>query len=81
MERGFLVDLEPMFMIAVNDALRAYFKKNLDEYGDHYTQAVEPNRLRDILDEIPDKALEGKELEMDAKMIKQFQRALDKMMI
>ena len=60
-----LVDLEPLFMIAVNDALRAYFKINIDQYGDHYTQAVEPDRLRDILDAIPDKALEGMEDEFD----------------
>ena len=72
LERGFLVDLEPIFMIAVNDALRAYFKKNLDKYGDHFTQPVEPDRLRDILDEIPDKALDREELELDSEMIKQF---------
>ena len=30
LKRGMLVDLEPLFMIAVNDALRAYFKINID---------------------------------------------------
>lgn len=77
LQRGFLVDLEPLFMIAVNNELRAYFKQNIDEYGDHYTQAVEPDRLRDILDAIPEKALEGKELEIDDDMIEQFRRVLD----
>lgn len=53
-ERGFLVDLEPRFMISANADVRAYFKINLDQYGDHFTQPVEPLRLREILDSIRD---------------------------
>jgi len=36
-ERGFLVELEPMFMVSINKQLRAYFKTSLDCYGDHMT--------------------------------------------
>jgi hypothetical protein len=53
-DRGFLVDLEPRFMISTNKELRAYFKVNLDQFGDHYTQPVEATRLREILDGIND---------------------------
>ena len=54
LERGFLVDLEPMFMVHANKALQSYFDRTLDRFGDHLTQPVEPGRLRDILDKIPD---------------------------
>lgn len=56
-ERGFLVELEPMFMVSINNQLRAYFKTSLDCYGDHMTQPVEPNRLRDILNNVTDEQL------------------------
>ncbi len=36
-ERGFLVDLEPHYMIYANEMLQAYFLDNLDQYQDHYT--------------------------------------------
>ena len=35
-ERGFLVDLEPILMVSVNEELKAYFKENLDKFGDHF---------------------------------------------
>ena len=36
-ERGFLIDLEPHYMIYANDKLQEYFLQNLDKYNDHYT--------------------------------------------
>ena len=60
LERGFLVDLEPMFMVSTNDQLQAYFDTCLDRFGDHFTQPVEPGRLRDILDKIPDSVIAEK---------------------
>ena len=57
LERGFLVDLEPMFMVSTNKQLQQYFDTSLDSFGDHFTQPVEPGRLRDILNKIPDEAL------------------------
>lgn len=37
LERGFLVDLEPMFMVSCNEQLQAYFNTSLDRFGDHFT--------------------------------------------
>ena len=37
LERGFLVDLEPMFMVSANIALQNYFDTTLDRFGDHLT--------------------------------------------
>lgn len=53
-ERGFLVDLEPLLMVSINEELRAYFKKNLDKYGDHFVQPVDADKLRQILDNVPE---------------------------
>ena len=54
LRRGFLVDLEPQYMVATNKELEEYFKVNLDKYEDHWTQPVDPNQLRDLLDKIDD---------------------------
>jgi hypothetical protein len=37
LDRGFLVDLEPHYMVHSNEQLNKYFKENLDPYNDHYT--------------------------------------------
>ena len=48
-ERSFLLELEPSYMIYSNAELQAYFKDSLDPYNDHYTQPVDEERLKDIL--------------------------------
>ena len=78
LRRGFLLDLEPIYMITTNDALRAYFKRNLDQYGDHFTQPVEPDRLRDILDGISDDKLEEENLSEE--VLNVFSKVLDQLM-
>jgi len=58
LERGFLVDLEPQYMLYANEQLQAYFKDNLDQFNDHYTQEVDVKRLREVLDSIPNEQVE-----------------------
>jgi DNA ligase-4 len=57
-ERGFLVDLEPSYMVYSNERLQRYFSENLDPLGDHYSQQVDAKRLREILDTIRDEEVE-----------------------
>lgn len=51
-ERGFLLELEPAYMIHSNQQLNNYFKNCLDPYNDHFTQAVDEKGLMDILNNI-----------------------------
>ena len=46
------MDLEPRFMVHANEELKEYFRDNLDEYGDHYTQEVDEARLKEIAEGI-----------------------------
>ena len=57
-ERGFLVDLEPHYMIYANEQLQAYFRENLDPFNDHYTQIVDTKRLKEILEGIDDSLID-----------------------
>jgi hypothetical protein len=44
-----LQELEPRFMIYANEDLKKYFRENIGEYGDHHTQPVTVDRLRQLL--------------------------------
>ena len=46
-------------MVSTNADLKKYFQTSLDKYGDHYSQPVEPGRLKDILDKIDDEKVEN----------------------
>lgn len=37
-------------MIHTNEELEAYFAENLDPYSDHYSQALDTKRLKEILE-------------------------------
>lgn len=41
-------------MIYTNEELKAYFAENLDPYSDHYSQALDCKRLKEILDVMPE---------------------------
>lgn len=51
-ERGFLLELEPAYMIYANQQLEAYFRDCLDEFNDHFTQPVDEKGLLEILDQM-----------------------------
>jgi hypothetical protein len=51
-DRGFLLELEPNYMIYSNQELCDYFKDSLDPYRDHYTQPVDSARLAEILEQM-----------------------------
>lgn len=64
-EKGFLVDLEPQYMVHSNEVLQEYFSQNLDPYSDHYTQPCDPKRLREIIEAISNDSVEFQVIDLD----------------
>ena len=76
---GTLVDFDPTFMLYTNKHLKDYFKLNIDNYGDHFTQPVDAKRLKNILDAIPDSKAEAdfKLLTNGKELLEEVQHLLD----
>ena len=47
--RGFLLELEPTYMVYTNEQLQQYFLSSLDRFNDHYTQPVDKNRMQELI--------------------------------